>query len=107
MIDYIHKNDDQLGPFKKNKAAKAIVPICSCCHKIHVDKKSWQHRPLHLDNNVDTVFSHGLCPHCYEEQRIKFQKFRTGPTLKRPATLKTRANLEARPLLKKAENSPH
>ncbi len=89
MINAIHKHDGLPGSLAKKESPKEIISICSCCQKIHVDKKSWQQRDLRLSEKANTLFSHGLCPDCYEEQRIEFLKFRARPTFEQPKDVKT------------------
>ncbi len=77
MIDFMLKRDGRQIPSEEEKNLKVVIPICSCCKKIHVNKKSWQQLDIHLSEYSDAALSHGLCPNCYEEQRIELMKFKS------------------------------
>lgn len=53
------------------KRLEGIIPICSYCKKIRDDKDSWLQLEQYLSEHSDAVFSHGICPHCMEEQMLK------------------------------------
>jgi PAS domain S-box-containing protein len=50
------------------KRLEGIIPICMCCKKIRDDQDSWQQFENYISEHSDALFSHGLCPHCAEEQ---------------------------------------
>ena len=50
------------------KRLEGIIPICMCCKKIRDDQDSWQLLENYLTEHSDALFSHGLCPHCAEQQ---------------------------------------
>ncbi|MEQ1730930.1 MAG: PAS domain-containing protein [Vicinamibacterales bacterium] len=52
----------------QQKQLKGIIPICSFCKKIRDDKQSWQHLEKYISDHSEAMFSHGLCPACFEEQ---------------------------------------
>ena len=80
MIDFILKHDGRQSPYEEEKKPKLVIPICSCCKKIHVGK-FWKQLELRLIKDSDTALSHGLCPNCYEEQRLEFMRFKARKTL--------------------------
>lgn len=43
-----------------------IIPICSYCHKIRDDHEIWQQLETYISDHSDALFSHGVCPACYE-----------------------------------------
>lgn len=47
---------------------RGIIPICSYCKKIRDDQSSWHKLETYITKHSDAVFSHGVCPHCMEEQ---------------------------------------
>ncbi len=81
MMNSIVDPVGQQASCNKDESLKRIIPICSCCHKIHVDKKFWKQLEMPLAVDVDAALSHGLCPGCYEEQRREFIKFKSGKIL--------------------------
>ena len=50
------------------KLLEGIIPICSYCHKIRDDQNSWQQLEQYISEHSEAQFSHGVCPHCFEEQ---------------------------------------
>ena len=43
---------------------RGIIPICSSCKKIRVDKVSWQQVEQYVSEHSEAKFSHGICPDC-------------------------------------------
>jgi ABC-type phosphate/phosphonate transport system substrate-binding protein len=50
------------------KLLEGIIPICSYCHKIKDDKNSWLQMEQYISEHSEAQFSHGACPHCFEQQ---------------------------------------
>lgn len=50
------------------KQLKGIIPICSYCKKIRTDEESWQQLESYLSEHSDALFSHGMCPTCFDAQ---------------------------------------
>jgi DNA-binding response OmpR family regulator len=50
------------------KQLEGIIPICTYCKKIRDDKQSWHQLETCISDHSETVFSHGACPECMEEQ---------------------------------------
>jgi response regulator RpfG family c-di-GMP phosphodiesterase len=49
------------------KNLQSLLPICSYCRKIRDDKNAWHDLEVYLHQNTDILFTHGICPHCYEK----------------------------------------
>ncbi len=47
---------------------EGIIPICMYCKKIRDDQDSWQQLEKYITEHSEAQFSHGICPHCAEEQ---------------------------------------
>lgn len=47
---------------------KGIIPICSYCKKIRNDKESWEQLEAYISDHSEALFSHGICPNCYEKE---------------------------------------
>lgn len=45
---------------------QGLLPICSYCKKIRDEQNYWQRVDSYLTEHTDVVFSHGICPDCYE-----------------------------------------
>ncbi len=50
------------------KQLEGIIPICMYCKKIRNDQNSWQQLEIYITEHSEAMFSHGMCPHCAEEQ---------------------------------------
>lgn len=50
------------------KQLEGIIPICMYCKKIRDDQDSWNELEQYICSHSEAIFSHGICPHCAEEQ---------------------------------------
>lgn len=48
------------------RSLEKLLPICSYCKKIRADKNYWQEVEGYISEHTDTMFSHSICPDCYE-----------------------------------------
>ncbi len=48
--------------------------ICSYCKKIRDDQNSWLQLEQYISSHSEALFSHGVCPHCFEEQMNLIEK---------------------------------
>lgn len=48
------------------RTLEKLIPICSYCKKIRADKNYWQEVEAYISEHTDTMFSHSICPDCYE-----------------------------------------
>lgn len=46
---------------------EGIIPICMHCHRIRQETNEWQRLEQYISENSDAVFSHGVCPGCYQK----------------------------------------
>ncbi|HNY27123.1 MAG TPA: response regulator transcription factor [Candidatus Sumerlaeota bacterium] len=53
------------------KTLQGILPVCSHCHRIRTDKQSWEQIELYIEAHTEALFSHGLCPDCYDRYYLK------------------------------------
>lgn len=60
---------------KEINVLKGIIPICSYCKKIRDDKESWQQLEAYITEHSEALFSHGICPTCYENEVNKMRKW--------------------------------
>jgi len=51
------------------RVLKGIIPICMYCKKIRDDKESWQQLEAYITEHSEALFSHGICPSCYEQHK--------------------------------------
>lgn len=51
---------------EKISSLEKLLPICSYCKKVRSDKNYWQEVEVYISEHTDTMFSHSICPSCYE-----------------------------------------
>jgi len=56
------------------KQLEGLIPICMHCKKIRVDKESWNQLEKYLSDNLDAMFTHGICPTCFEKEMDEITK---------------------------------
>lgn len=56
------------------KTLKGCIPICASCKKIRDDEGYWNHLETYFSKHTDAVFSHGLCPACFEQFRAEMKR---------------------------------
>ncbi len=56
------------------KQLQGLLPICSYCKKIRDEKNYWQRVECYLTEHTDVLFSHGICPECYETVALEFKQ---------------------------------
>jgi DNA-binding response OmpR family regulator len=49
------------------KQLQGLLPICSYCKRIRADQNYWQQVEGYISEHSDAVFSHGICPDCFEK----------------------------------------
>lgn len=59
------------------KKLEGIIPICMHCKKIRDDQNSWNQLEQYITNHSEAMFSHGICPQCYEEQMASIKNSKT------------------------------
>jgi hypothetical protein len=62
----------------KVKHLEGIIPICMYCKKIRDDRESWQQLEDYISEHSDAMFSHGICPDCFEEVKQDINKLKKG-----------------------------
>ncbi len=55
------------------KELKGVLPICAECKKIRDDAGYWQQLEEYISTHSEAVFSHGLCPECYEKALARME----------------------------------
>jgi response regulator RpfG family c-di-GMP phosphodiesterase len=56
------------------KTLKGFIPICASCKKIRDDEGCWDHLEGYFSKHTEAVFSHGLCPDCFEAYSAEMKK---------------------------------
>ena len=57
------------------KNLQNLLPICSYCRKIRDDKNAWHGLEEYLQQHADILFTHGICPHCYDKVMVEISDF--------------------------------
>jgi DNA-binding response OmpR family regulator len=72
-VDYIQKpfnSRELLARVKTHieiKVLRGLLPICSSCKNIRNDEGYWSSIENYIENHTESLFSHGICPHCMEK----------------------------------------
>jgi len=56
------------------KQLEGIIAICSYCKKIRNDTNSWDQMETYISSHSEALFSHGICPECYQQQMDELKK---------------------------------
>jgi len=48
------------------KVLRGFIPICMSCKKIRDDTGFWQQLESYIQQRSEALFSHGVCPDCYQ-----------------------------------------
>lgn len=56
------------------KKLEGVIPICGICKKIRNDEQSWQQLEQYITEHSEALFSHGLCPDCFEKELMGIKK---------------------------------
>lgn len=56
------------------KQLQGLLPICSYCKKIRDEQNYWQGVENYITEHTDTLFSHGICPDCYERVALEIKQ---------------------------------
>ena len=58
------------------KKLQGVIPICGICKKIRNDEESWEQLEQYLTEHSEALFSHGLCPDCFERELVMIREMR-------------------------------
>jgi DNA-binding response OmpR family regulator len=58
---------------ERMRQLKRLLPICMYCKKIRDDSDYWQEIEVYIREHTGTDFSHGICPACMADQRIRLR----------------------------------
>ncbi|MCB0305084.1 MAG: PAS domain S-box protein [Calditrichaeota bacterium] len=54
------------------KILRGILSVCSSCKKVREDDGSWKNIEKYICDHSEAVFSHGICPKCFEKLYPQF-----------------------------------
>jgi DNA-binding response OmpR family regulator len=58
----------------REKRLQGLLPICSYCKKIRSDQNYWQQVEEYISDHADVLFSHGICPDCFETVQKEWKR---------------------------------
>ncbi len=58
------------------KHLEGIIPICMYCKKIRDDEAIWQKMEKYISEHSEVMFSHSICPECYEGVKADLVKMK-------------------------------
>jgi DNA-binding response OmpR family regulator len=64
LADRVRELEEALASVKQ---LQGLLPICSYCKKIRDDQNYWQQVEGYISEHSGAVFSHGICPECYDK----------------------------------------
>ena len=64
QVELSNSVDELQKALEDNHTLRGIIPICSSCKKIRIDKVSWQQVEQYVSEHSEAKFSHGVCPDC-------------------------------------------
>jgi len=64
LADRVSELEDALAQVKQ---LQGLLPICSYCKNIRDEQNYWQQLDSYLMEHADVLFSHGICPDCYQK----------------------------------------
>jgi sigma-B regulation protein RsbU (phosphoserine phosphatase) len=64
LADRVRELEEALARVKQ---LQGLLPICSYCKRIRDDQNYWQQVEGYISEHSDAVFSHGICPDCFEK----------------------------------------
>lgn len=84
LEEKVHELEAALSMVKK---LQGVIPICGVCKKIRGDEESWQQLEQYISEHSEALFSHGLCPECYEKELLGIKALKEGKGKKNGNTL--------------------
>jgi DNA-binding response OmpR family regulator len=64
LADRVRELEEALARVKQ---LQGLLPICSYCKKIRDDQNYWQQVEGYISEHSEAIFSHGICPDCFEK----------------------------------------
>ncbi|TAL08526.1 MAG: response regulator [Nitrospirae bacterium] len=74
----LKKNKELERAMQEVKVLRGFIPICMSCKKIRDDGGYWQQIESYIQKHSEALFSHGVCPDCYQklsDQYLKDEEF--------------------------------
>jgi len=65
---YENQSIELRNTLSRVKQLEGIISICMYCKKIRNDVNSWDQIETYISSHSEALFSHGICPECYQQQ---------------------------------------
>jgi hypothetical protein len=65
---YENQSIELRNTLSRVKQLEGIISICMYCKKIRNDVNSWDQLETYISSHSEALFSHGICPECYQLQ---------------------------------------
>jgi len=63
----VHVGRRMLDAMTRVIQLSGLLPICSYCKRVRSDDNYWEQVESYITQHSNAVFSHGICPTCYEK----------------------------------------
>lgn len=63
---------------QQKRIIKGFITVCSNCKRVRLDQEAWEKIEEYVARNSMLIFSHGICPECFERY-IKEMEARRAP----------------------------
>jgi hypothetical protein len=64
---------------QQRRIVSGFLTICSYCHKIRIDQQMWQRIEEYIGGRSAVIFTHGVCPECFEKVRESLERRSDAP----------------------------
>lgn len=71
-LTLLKKNKELEHALQEVKVLRGFIPICMSCKKIRDDSGYWQQIESYIQKHSEALFSHGVCPDCYEKLSAQY-----------------------------------
>jgi hypothetical protein len=58
---------------QQRNVVSGMLTICCYCHKIQINQALWQRIEEYIGRHSTALFSHGVCPECFDKARHEDQ----------------------------------
>jgi hypothetical protein len=70
---YERQTKELQATLSRVKQLEGIISICMYCKKIRNDAQLWDQMEVYISSHSEALFSHGICPECYEQQMAEIK----------------------------------
>jgi len=68
LVELRRLNAELQNALARVRTLEGMITICSYCKKIRSDEQQWEQLEDYVSEHSDAVFSHGICPTCFEKR---------------------------------------